>query len=265
MYWPAWEGAPNDLAQFFKTDLTTGTPEYLGVMTHGSDASGTVGSLMMGPDGTLYAFYYAPSGSNWNYSFGTVNKANGSITQIANLTINGTTVSSPQSVQFGKCLWSSAYNPVDHKFYVIINNQARSNSTLYSLNISDGSLTSLGLNGDSDTWFSMAFDPQGTMWSTGDQDVKSTTVASWTTAGSESRSTDGTTFNGTLWYSESNVIKWAPTPTPTPTPSPSGTSTTELAVTDAMDNGSLMFIGGIGLASFTLGGLIIRGRRFSNK
>ena len=259
IYWPAWYGQPNDLAKFFKTDLITGNSVYLGVMTHGTDTTGTVGSLTQGPDGTLYAFYYTPSGSNWNYSLGTVNHANGSIIRIADLSLNGTVVSTPQSTQFGRGLWSSAYNPVDNKFYVIINNQARTNSTLYSVNINDGTLTSIGLNGDSDTWFGLAFDSQGTMWSTGDGDVKSASISTWTTSGSESRSTNGTTLNSVSWYSESNVIKWAATPSPSP--SPSATATSELAETGSPDSGILMNILGVTLFTISIGVILLLVRK----
>lgn len=226
LYWASWDATPNYL---FKTNTATGVSTPIGTLTVTSGPTFDISSLMMGRDGVLYAVYALVNGSNWNYGLGRVDTSTGAITAIATLTNGGSVLADPKTgSNSGKLIFAAAFNPADNTYYVI------HQTTLFAINVSNAALTSAGNNGDNNWWWSLAFDSNGTMWSTGDGDLMSSTVTTWATAGSQQKSAHNLQLNGADWYSESNVISWqsvAPSPTPTPTQTSAAAAEAALAST----------------------------------
>jgi len=190
-YFTAWNGAPNG---FFKVDPATGVETYLGDVSGQIDSADIddVGTLLMGTDSRLFALVYDNGGENLH--LGQLDITTGAYTEIAGVTVSGTQYSS-------RNVWGGSYNPADGKFYFV-----NSQNELYSLDIATGAATLIGDNPASTFW-SIAFDSNGTIWSTGNGTLDSATVAGWANSG-DTEETSTTTLDGSNWYSESNFVAY---------------------------------------------------------
>lgn len=195
-YYPAWNTEPNNL---YKVDVTSGVATDMGEIDFPAGSLNTVddatGGIMFDDAGVAYISFRAYDSNNvlgqW---VGRLNVTNGEITDEQKLTVGGTWVDSSN-------LWSGDFNPADGKFYLIDSDE------LLEVNMATGVATSHGQKGDNtDSWYGLAIDSNGVLWSTGSTYVTSSTVAGWATAGTEQISDNQTMLGADTWYSESNVI-----------------------------------------------------------
>lgn len=187
-YWVAWA----DVDTLFSLDPTTGESTLIGSVETGIDEFLNVGGLMIGQGGTLFALYstFDEDLQAYALNLASVNKSTGTMTFIAEV----------DATAFEDNMWSSAYNPADNAFYFI------DEFTLYRLNVATGAATSLGNNGSGVRWNGLAFDSEGTMWSTGRDPVESATIDGWTSADDNQETDAPTTLDGDDWYSGSPFI-----------------------------------------------------------
>jgi len=230
VYWP------NNDNSLFRMDPTTGDSTYIGLMDTTDNAVDEISALMIGTDGILYAVYYSFANQQ---ELGTVNKATGTITFTHILLDEAEAILDQNSIKGGD------YNPADRKFYMIYNEE---DVELFELDVTTGALTSDGTNFEGSNWYSLAFDSDGVMWSTGNSYVASSTVAGWSIAGNEKRSATTTKVDGTAWYSQSNFIIPASEPTPVePTLSATGIDDTQIGLIAA--GGAVVVLLGAGAAT----------------
>jgi hypothetical protein len=158
------------------------------------------GGIMFDAAGVAYiSFRGYDSNNEFGQWVGRLNVANGEITNEQKLTVGGTWMTENND------LWSGDYNPADGKFY-LINEQE-----LLEVNMATGVAISHGQKDvNSETWYGLAIDSNGILWSTGSDYVTSSTVAGWATSGIEQVSDNETNVEGKGWYSESNFIVGRP-------------------------------------------------------
>lgn len=198
----AWEIGTNNVywftfdqpaRQFFKMDLTTGDSTYIGDFsgTGVGPSDGDVESLAMGPDKTLYAIYW-----DWTNDvdrIGTVNISTGAITDIGEIQTSGS------AARF----YAFAYNPADGEFYAA----DESAQHLWQIDVTNGVATDQGMQFANFTMYSMAFDQDGTIFTTSNSTVTTFTFDTWASEAEQSTASY-TTLDSAVWYSESNFITY---------------------------------------------------------
>jgi len=197
-YYAAWFTEPNNL---YKVDVTSGLATDMGEVDFPAGSLNTVndvtGGIMFDAAGVAYVSFSAYDSNNvFGQWVGRLNVTNGDITNEHKLTLGGNWITTDE-------LWSGDFNPADGKFYLINSD----NDELMEVDMSTGIAISHGQKDvNSDSWYGLAIDSNGVLWSTGSDYVTSSTVAGWATSGTEQVSENVTQVNGNSWYSESNFI-----------------------------------------------------------
>lgn len=192
VYWVSWS-TPDFL---FRIDRTTGESTYIGPVASPDGIVTNYFAMIMDPVLNEW-FVLAPLDDDGKVYLHKLDTATGGLTTVSHLTIDGVDYVDNNSI------WSAAYNPADGKAYFI------DFLTLNSIDLETGEVTEIGENGDGSRWYGLAFDSAGVMWTTGSEQVDSSTVEGWTTAGTQQGSDDDTTVGGASWYSESNFINYS--------------------------------------------------------
>jgi hypothetical protein len=200
-YYASWAGEPNNL---YKVDVTSGLATDMGEIDFPAGSLNTVGDvtggIMFDAAGVAYVSFRGYDSNNvYGQWVGRLNVTNGEITNEHKLTL-GTSWVGPNT-----SLWSGDFNPADGKFYLITS----SNDELMEVDMATGVAISHGQK-VGDHWYGLAIDSNGVLWSTGSNNVTSSTVAGWATSGTEQVSENVTQLNGADWYSESNFIAGKP-------------------------------------------------------
>lgn len=230
--------------QLFSMDPATGDSTYIAPLTFDT-ADNTLGALMMGTDGILYALYNYDNGDDpAQEKLGTVDTTSGTVTFTHDLSLD----SSP----FADSTYGADFNPADGKFYMVESRE------LYEVDVATGALTDKGRSPNG--WQGIAFDSTGVIWSS-QSEVYSSTVDAWV---DDQKTDNSTTLDGSDWYNLSAVIvpASAPTPPPTEEPTTDPTDGTALAQT-GFDGaqGGILSAGGAALALLGAGVILAARRR----
>lgn len=193
-YWVSWTNAmPYHL---FSIDLETGASTDVGELIEDGVTYNNYYGLIIDPEAG--AFVINPIPGNLVH-LSRVNLSTGVATAVGDLTLDGASYADHNSI------WSAAYNPADGKSYFI--DVYGGDNKLYSIDLETAEVTLIG-NSVEPEWYGLAFDSNGVMWTTGQSLVCSSTVEGWGVEGVEECSDNGTTVDGSGWFSESNFISY---------------------------------------------------------